>query len=567
MALRDCINWFKRLVASPNLDSVCSVAIFLLSMSFGWLLASAYPDGLVNAETAPYWHYQKNFQWLSPNSFDWTRTPPYAAILVWCANFPHPTNVNYWLNTLLFSLSCGGTFILGRSLFSSLIASVALALGSLVFEFASMRTFYANLFATADPFFAEIVHLGVVLALVGWLRMRRKIFFAGYALLGLAVFTKPVGLSLLPAWLCFAFLVCWRQPETARKKLATVIACLLLLLAPVGLWSLRNFYVYGYPKCTANGGISLLLAAFPTMTDSDQLFTDRQLNADFIDVVRKNEQENVKDVVPGAPASSRADVYEDYLFAELDLAPPFVFLMNVVKAHPPKDTRNFLDSETMFKLDSESVRLARYLIWKHPSQYLQRVFREYIDLFSPLALPPEVFEAFNGDPEVVYNLPTSNADGDDFGLHPNFGLYPIFGLPNAKRSDKVIAKALAAFQRSAPIQSLLNFYYRCQFYWAHVIFLGAVVCCLSMRIRGNQSEVARKVMRVMIVVIMLFLTAASNYFVVSLTQVARLRYALAGGDLELHLMFVIVLCSGICWLRKCGFAPALDKRGEIASGI
>src|SRR5262249_28283959 len=148
-------------------------------------------------------------------------------------------------------------FVLGRSLSASRPASIALALTALVVEVAAMRTFFSNLQATADPLFAELTYLGVLLALTGWMRSSQLAFVAGYAILGLAALTKTVGLSLLPLWICFAVLACWSGSGPLRKRYTTILVSIVLLVGPVGLWSLRNYYIYGTPKTNALGGCSL----------------------------------------------------------------------------------------------------------------------------------------------------------------------------------------------------------------------------------------------------------------------------------------------------------------------
>ncbi len=158
-------NWFKSRLSLVEVDALCFAGVFLLSLSSCWLLSLAYPQGLVTEETLTYWLLQKNFQWVPPNvmewyfnpdlvghntfgfhwfgenQLDWYRTIPYCALMSCFTNFKNPTNALFWLNGVIFSISCASVFLLGRILFASRQLALALSLALLFFEIVSMRSF------------------------------------------------------------------------------------------------------------------------------------------------------------------------------------------------------------------------------------------------------------------------------------------------------------------------------------------------------------------------------------------------------------------------------------------
>jgi hypothetical protein len=512
-------------------------------MFLGWLLSCAYPEGFTNAETSYYLGLQRDFHWLAANPLDWVRTIPCGAVLAVCTKFPRPTNAFYWVNTILFSINIALIFVLGRSLNASRRASIALALAALFLEVAAMRTFFANLQVAADPFFAELTYLGMLLALIGWMRSSQPIFLVAYAILGLAALTKTVGLSLLPLWICFAALAWRRKTGSSLKRYGTILASITLLLGPIGLWSIRNCYVYGTPKTSASGGCSLLVTVLPLLTDNDEVFTDKKLNRAFIDSVRACEPD-IRTLANVQPASlRRATIYETYFFRKAELSPPFNFLAQLNGCQSSNLTeRIYFNSACMFKIDADALRLALSIIRAHPQAYLRRVAREYVDMFSPLALPPQPGEDYAADPAVAYQ--SNSATGRESDL--NF--YPGRGRPSAEGSNKWAAELLAALHTNPALQWLLVQYYAWQFLLSHAICITALLCYGWLGLtRPNQAN-WKRLRQTAVVVAMLFLTVASNYMAVALLQVARMRYAIAGGDLELHLMFLIVLWSGICFL-------------------
>jgi hypothetical protein len=537
-------------LASPQLlDHVFSLAIFSLTLFCGWYLTLAFPYGLWNAETPGYETLSRNFHWFAPNPLDWWRTFPLAILIDIASKLPNPTSAIYWVNTFLFSFSSALVYYLGRALFSSRGWGLALALSTLLFEIAEMNIFYNNLQISADPLFAELIHLGVLVALVGWLCSSAVTFLLGYLVLAMAIFTKPAGLAIAPLWFAFAFLARRRWSGNNRNNLVIAFASSVILIAPATIWSLRNFYLYGYPKVAGSGGCSLLLAALPVMSNYDLLFDDARTNAKFITTVRKCERDSGVDTNPNPSLEARALRYESYfVWSGKGAYGPFDFLAALTNPFWTGNRISYrFDSKHMFQIDQESGRIAQRIICQHPLGYVRRTIREYISMFSPqeLWLDDGYYYGYNSKLSRAYGL-------DAPKLIIDYLLFPRTGIPNPRPNNEAIAQEIGAIVMNPILRSIFNCYFVSELLLTHLLFLAAVIGLIVAFKRQSQYLVNLNV-----VLIMLFLTASFNYLVVALMQVARWRYALAG-DPELHLMSIIALFFLLRWLAS-GSLPAKIK--------
>lgn len=516
-----------------QVDFACISGFFLFSLILGWYLTLAYPYGFWNGETPSYEALANKFRWFAPNPMDWWRTVPFALLLSAAKNFHNPSITIYWVNTLLFSISSALVFVLGREIFFSRILGVVLALIALVFEFANMRIFFCDLHISADPLFAQLIYLGVLLALIGWLRRCWPVFVCGYAVLGLATFTKPIGMALLPIWVPVAILSIKRWPGDWLKRATIVLASALLLVAPLSFWSLRNLYVYGYAKSGAAGGILLLMDVLPLLANNDRLFDDNKINAEFIYVVRKCERDSAIVFGPDLPTHKRLQIFESYLRWGPGPSGPFEYLASL--DGPNRKEWLFAyryDSHRMFKIDQQALHIAKSIIFAHPMAYASRCLREYMDMFNPLAQATGVTEFFQSDPKTPYQVLK-------FGT-PDFILYPGSGHPIADESNQEAGAQIGSLILNPCVQVFLKCYYAIQSLIVHLIFLVAVIWLVRNLIRGAKGDRVAEENRIPVVWILLFLTVCLNYAMVALCQVAKMRYALAG-DPELHLMVLIAV--------------------------
>lgn len=521
-------------------DCTCFAGVVFLALFFGWLLSLAYPEGLVDEDTATYWAIVKNFSWVSVNQMDWLRTVPYGALMDFASKCSSPTGLLYWINTVIFALNCGLIFVLGRLLFGTARRAIALAVSTLLFEVVNLRSFYVNLQLTADPLVAQLIFFGVLLSLTAWLTQKRWLFIAAYAVFGYSTFIKPVAVFLFPLWIPLAFLFWNRRDEQALKRWLTTAASVAVLILPAALWSLRNYFVYGYAKGWALAGVSLLLANLPLMTSQDRIFDDARASQDFIVLLRsyessfrvRSEQASAESRLPG--------LYERY-FLLGQANNPFQVLAKV--ANPDWQ----LSSERrpiswggrqLFMMDNTAWSAALRLIQAHPWDYLDRVGRAYVKLFTPSAFTTNAADSFQSDPVSSYRY----WDLDWGPRSLDYKLFPGKGRPDVSKCNRAAAALLDALHNNLIAQLLLNSYYAFEFFISHLIFLIALLLYARGHKSNNDAAKVEPANRMAVVLMVLFLTAASLYGGCAVFQLTRLRYVLSG-ELELHLLFIIALLS------------------------
>lgn len=520
-----------------RLEMLACLGVFLVALFFCWLFSLAYPESMYNEETFSYWALWHSFKLFSPNAFDWCVTIPFPALMALYNHFPNPSHTAYWFNAILFAFNMAATFLLGRLLFGSIRIGVGLAISMLAFEIVVMRIFYCNLLVCSDPLIAELTYLGALLALIGWLRCSQKQFISGYALLGLSCFVKPIGLSLLPAWIIFALIACYHQPNK-KQRIATLVASLALLIAPVLLWSLRNYFVYGSFKCSAVFGTSLLRVVFPLLEDEDRLFEDEKLNRDFVASVRSCEALGPYPRDVNLPLKIRSLRNEDYFIYGGSFKNPFVVLADLTDPGWTGDRWRIdsLQGRLLFKLDAVSYPLALKIVQAHPLGYIRRVAREYVDIFNPAVMLEDPWDTFDGDPLKTYGYWRK-----DLGRRPvDLQFFPSMGIPSGISSNKQVTYAFKAIYDTPIIAKFRSWYFASELFVSHLIFLAAIACLLYRHAQPNLRNLS-------IVLIMLFLSAALPNLGVAACQVDKSRYALFG-EMELHLLFIIASFALATWL-------------------
>lgn len=539
-------------------ELICFAGCVLISLCLGWLLYSAYPQTIVTGETSTYWGIAKGFRLFSPNAGDWWRHIPYGAILTLVSKCSNPSAAIYWVNTLLFSLNGGLVFLLGTRLFVSIRSGIALAISYIVFEFLSMRIFFMHLCATADPIFAESIYMAILLVLIAWLNGNRKLFILAYAFMGMAIFIKPAGQSYFFVWICFAVLSIWLRPTPPPWKHGTIIASIILLITPHLVWASRNYCVYGYPKGAASGGCSFLQKTLPLIQSGDNVLADPRRNELFIAIAKECKAYNFDTKIwnKNIPLCvQRSYLYNQYFPYTEQPVSPFDFLAGIEQPNLEKRLALYGNSTRMFLLDKQSKAIALEIVSQHPTEYLNEVLFEYVAMFSPQATQPMYWEAIKADPREVYMTDEPDRINTD-----DHGLYPGRTQPDIRHRNKLVAAALGELCNGRLMKRLLNIYYDNQFWLAHVIFLGSLFL-FAIAKSGWKRISDRSLLQSMSVVSMtLFLTAWAYYLTVALIQVAHRRYVIAGGDQELHLMFLIVLVQCLRWFRHTVLFQMLSSR-------
>lgn len=530
------------------------MGVFSFGLLLGWLLSLAYPQGITNFETPRFWAIQNNFFWFAPNPGDWWIPPGYGLILKACLASSNPSSAIYWLNTLLFCLNSGLVYVLARSLFTSTKLALVLALSAVIFEFACMRIFFLHLFIMADPLYAELGYLGVLLSLIGWLKCRPAILVAGYLILGLESFIKPVGISLLPFWIGFAVFVARDWQRQGLKNYGAILISVLLLTGPLVLWSSRNYCIYGYAKNGGGAGTSLLKVTLPLLSGKDQVFSDPSTNSEFIRTVRSTEE------FYWPKKNNWTDIewfwHEQYFFRSEPVLGPFDYLAGLRTLNWDERMAIHHDSAKMFAIDQQSAQVASKIIRAHPKGYLKRVAKEYHLLFNPLQLPISPFERYQADPNIVYKIYASNLP------QANAAIYPGRGSPDTSSKNKDLAATIGTLCNNPSLQWFFHCYYANQFWLSHVICLTAVLfLSFAQFYRGKRADFDQA-RRTSVVLTSLFTTAASYYLLLALVEKAMPRLAIGGGDLELHLMFLIFIFA-FGELVTPLVLPVIQKRGAV----
>lgn len=533
---------------SDRNEGICFAACVLASLLLGWVLFLAYPQTIVTGETSTYWGIAQGFRLFAPNAGDWWRHIPYGAVLTLVSKCANPSAAIYWVNTTLFSLNVGLVFLLGARLFSSARSGIGLAISFLAFEFLSMRIFFMHLCATADPIFAESICLGVLLILIAWLGGRPKLFVLAYALLGMAIFIKPAGLSYFFVWISFAVLSIWLRPTRPPWRHGTIIAAIILLVTPHFAWASRNFFIYGYPKGAASGGFSLLQRVLPLLQSGDEVLADPERNAAFISIAKECKSYNFDNRIwnKNIPLCVRRSyLYNQYFPYSEQPVSPFDFLAGIEEPNLKKRLALYGNSNRMFLLDKQSKAIALEIINQHPIDYFNLVAFEYVAMFSPQATQPMYWESIQADPRIVYA--TDEIDKINTDDH---GLYPGGTQPDIRNRNKLMAAALGDLCNGSFTKGLLNIYYDNQCWLVHIIFIASLCLFALAKLRWKRLSNYEFVQRLSVVTMALFLTTWAYYLTVALIQVAHRRYVIAGGDQELHIMFLIVLVQCCRWFQS-----------------
>lgn len=528
-------------------NCMAPTTLFFVSVLLSWLLSLAYPEGITSGETGTYYAGGRLPDPFRPNGSDWLRLPTFGAILYCLSKFPNPTSAVYWFNSGIFALNSSLVYLLGKRTFASAKIAFALAFTFILFEFVCMRMFFHHLHVTADPVQGEFVFLGALLALTACLYQRYFLLPLAYAVLGFGAFIKPVATAILPIWTVFAiaywFYAGRHKPGLGRIILLSVV----LLVAPVTIWSARNCYLYGQAKTTGYFGCALLVFTLPLLSDADPIFEDSQKNKEFISAVREREESvRAKQFIPKQPPFAvRMRRAEGYFINIPCGNGPFDYLAGLkegsIEASIKERKKLRIDSVRMFQVDDAARAVAMRIIYLHPYAYLKQVFMEYFNLYTPADAPPGPWDNPRPDPKIALKVHL------DEGINNCAYLYKQ-GSPDPTLSNLSVAKALASIYNNDCIKWVLKLYYDSEFWLTHLIFVVALASfILANKVSYPEGAILR---RTAIVVIMLFSTAACQYFASASCAVSRLRYSLGSGELELHLLLLMAVFALIIWVRR-----------------
>lgn len=468
------------------------------------IVALCFPYGVLSWDTAGYYLAAGGFRLFAASAQDGERTIPYGIVLHAAQLFREPSIAIFWMNALLYGLNIVLVFLLGKRLFASTLAGWLLAGFLLWNELSIIRTVLSNVHMLSDPFYSNILLLGTLLVLIGWLARQTPVSIIGCIVLGIAILTRPVGMVLIPMWVIFIFLT-----QRGRWKLCTV--SLMLLLVPFLSMSLRNAMLYGQFKTTATAGHNVLSRVLPLLQDTDQVLPDQALNTGFIRAVRDGERAFGTD-------------FNSYAWGHSAEVPgPFFYLSATL---PSTGT-----TRDQFTLDSLSLAVAKRIILKHPSAYITMTLQGYHQLsripsFRNMSAP----ESLLAYAQEIYKHGLTSADFIRLPLYPPDGTLPL------ERLTLQAAVRLSALF-SLPGEGLFAFLWSTTLLWValHLCVIAAASYCLL----GKKRYRA-----ICAMIVILFMTAALQYLLTSAVELPLERYALPG-ELALHLAGFLCIGWGI----------------------
>ncbi len=511
--------------------------LFTLSLFVSFLIASAVPYGIIQADTGSYLVYPAAHHLFQPNWNDWARTPIFGVVMAFCRLFREPTVAFYWLNSLLFATSLVLVFALLTELTRRNDLSFLLTLFFLLIELIYMTTLMGNLFTDSDPLFSNLLFVGTLLGLLAMTRKHSGLFLLGCSILGVAFLTRPVGMALIPLWL----VTIWIFSRGIKHPRAIIAISILLLLGPQLVWSAHNLAFYGQFKSTGFGGRNILPRVLPLLQDSDHVFGTQEDNAGFIDAVRELERVFGKG-------------YNDYSWKSSPEVPgPFNYLRPYTETF--RETQGTMTplqySRSSFDLDTITIGVALRIIALHPVEYANMVREGYFSLYSIYVSGGTQKLNILRNPIPIYQETVRNTAFTVRKL-----LYPPDGIPDASTAHQKIGAVLGNLLiHRQPVWYLFLHEMTILPILFHLIAAGsiaALVWILRKRKREGTSPLRERQILYALCMLILFLTAASQFVLVSAVELPLERYSIPA-ELPLNLLIVLtlgVIITGLLRLKK-----------------
>lgn len=507
------------------------LVVLTLSLFFGYLLSCAFPYGIIHADTGSYLELGRTLSFSSAGMWDWTRTPPFALLLLLSTFTSEPTATVIWFYLFLFTVNIVLAFWFALGIFGSRFSAFIFASIALFLEVSLMRTFYYNTQILADPLLAHLILMGSLLSLGGWIHRTPLALVAGAFALGLAAFTKPVGIALFPLWIPFFIWVTTTNEKPSISPRALTIVCLALLFGPTLIWSSRNALLYGHFQPTAYGGRNILPRVLPLLKDTDIVLDNLQKNRTFIEEVRALEREVGTE-------------YNHYAWGNVPGRIGYFGILDTLTTEY-QETGESLSSlgvkwdvialnQRFFAIDPLAIRTALRIIRLHPGEYLAIVSEGYLALFDMIRRDLGLSAQLQAPPDQTYQGVS--------GLHEGtlLALYPPTGLPDPEKISPLAREILARF--ALPSSFLRLRFFPSFVVLAHTMFFWSIAFLWCQKRRKPPVTLYAPVSFVM-----LFLTAASHYLLTSATEFPLERYALPG-EMGLNLALLLTIFLMFQWL-------------------
>lgn len=504
-----------------------------VSMFWCWVLSLAFPFGFINSQTTNAFYQIKGFTLLgSAASYDWKETVLFGCLLLASELLSNPSSAVYWTNASLFSANIVLLFVLGRRLFGTNWMGLALSLSVLLLEIIVMHSFYFNLQMSPEATYGNLLLLGVLLGVIGWLRNSTPLFAVGIGVLGLTALIKPLeGMSVFLVWLPLIVCAVSEAGRFAGRRITIGLLLVSLLTGPTLLWSGRNLLVYGSfsPACYAE--FSLLARALPLLEDKDPVFNTPEDSRAFVRVVRAYEK---KVGFPHGGVQSegtRLWIHDNYISWNRSNYSVYDYLASTIG----RDRADGSDSQLMFELKDVERRIALSIMSCHFSSFVRVWLEDYQKLFS----------------SAVYRAPSEKFQSNQAHAYEETLRSPVTGYPSHSRLNLFacnpvavcILFLLAEFSLSQMAGELFT---SLQFFLSHLIFIASLIgfaLTLHLKSRFYQSRQAKEIC---LVTVVMFLTAAIDFMVVSACDLPRYRYVVAG-DMLVH---IVVLTATLLVTRR-----------------
>lgn len=478
-------------------------------------------------DTASYLEFFQTFHLWKGAAIQWARTPPFPFVLGIASYFPEPTAAIYWFHSLLFSAGITSLSWMMAGLFQSAKKGILFGCTLLLMEVLTMHSFAYNLFLLSDPLYIWLILIGSTMILGGWIWQRSVLVCVGFFLLGMAVLTRPAGLSLFPLWILFAVLLGGRTPRNAAPVYTMRMSalCIALLLAPTALWSAHNAVLYGNFRMTAFGARNLLPHVLFLVGDNDQLLDDPVQNKQFIDHIRAF----------GQTFGTNEDTYR---WQQSD-AMPNIFSTLTSFLHPGTTG---LQSEAAyvretFALDRFATRIATRIILLHPVGYAQMVRDNYYALVSPALIAIDAKkdtadfykETITGVVEIVRTT-----------------FFPPSGTIDPARISPLMTTVVRQTALSPQLLSLRSGMRTFFPAFVHILLILSFVFAWR-RPRTLENSLPFSLQKSSVIIVMLLGTSLSNYLFSSLLEESVERYGLPG-ETGLHAGLLLGMVTTVCVL-------------------
>ncbi len=524
---------------------LCAFALFATSLGYCALIARVFVYGIVAPDTGPYLELATNFHVLHYNNLDWARTIPFGALLRFALLFPNPTITVYWICCLLFSLNIALLYWMSLNVFRKPLAAFAFTATILIWQIISADVILQQLYLLADPILACLTLTATLLILGGWMKNKHWPQLCGYAVLGVAAFTKSIGVALLPMWVLFA--LCTLGQEIFRGKVPMkwrmLAVCLLLLIGPNLSWSARNFVVYGFFKPTAFTGINILPRVLPLMKDTDRLLNDPTQNEAFIRGVRTFEKKF-------------GIGFNTYAWGGTNKTPSPIQMLHAQtqKALFGNGQPNAYEGiKIMFALDHLETSVALRIIAEHPHEYLSTVEREYPLLFAP-------FAGYEGAPAWLQSPAAALFQPIVAQLNENEKktYFPPLGVMDLSRSDEGMRRFLTHVSDRSDVLEFLVLWEPIVLPWAvHGIVLLSVVMLIFARRSKNDVLRSQRTRNAAVCMLMMCMTAISMNAAMSVITLALARYSLPS-EIPVNIAVLLAVCVIASLLKNRIFKLSID---------